>query len=221
MENDAKFHWKFKQDRTCQKEIFRHVHVLLSKFYLNFILEHFWINWVIEQNLAKVVFHVYLNFIQFFLGKLDLSKFCPNSLWINLDKETWTGLSVVAPTKKQSLIEIAREEDPFLGIWMGPPEKLNMPEPTQNPRSKSFEVPSAKVTFFLIKSDIDVPKCCDDLSFNSRVILDFFLFWNCNFENCLKHLGLNYHLPTYLTLKGHYRTRAIITRSWLETALLY
>ena len=57
--------------------------------------------------------------------------------------------SVVAPTKKQSLIEIAREEDPFLGIWMGPPEKLNMPEPTQNPRSKSFEVPSAKVPFFL------------------------------------------------------------------------
>ena len=71
-------------------------------------------------------------------------------IWIklrqNLDKVTWTGLSVVAPTKKQSLIEIAREEDPFLGIWMGPPEKLNMPEPTQNPRSKSFEVPSAKVT---------------------------------------------------------------------------
>ena len=53
-----------------------------------------------------------------------------------------------APPKKQSLIEIAREEDPFLGIWMGPPEKLDMPETTKNPRSKSFEVPSAKVSLY-------------------------------------------------------------------------
>ena len=58
--------------------------------------------------------------------------------------------SVAPPTKKQSLIEIAREEDPFLGIWMGPPEKLNMPEMTKNPRSKSFEVPSAKVSTYIL-----------------------------------------------------------------------
>jgi hypothetical protein len=67
------------------------------------------------------------------------------------------------PVKKQSLIEMAREEDPFLGfklytkrrplqkfshqciiyvlgIWMGPPEKIM----TQSePRSKSFEVPGS------------------------------------------------------------------------------
>ena len=52
--------------------------------------------------------------------------------------------------KKPSLMEIAREEDPYLGIWMGPQEKLD-PEmplsgPKNNPRSKSFEVPTAKVS---------------------------------------------------------------------------
>lgn len=54
--------------------------------------------------------------------------------------------SVPAPVKKRSLIEIAMEEDPFLGIWMGPPEKLPNPliQVEKNPRSKSFEVPSAK-----------------------------------------------------------------------------
>ena len=34
------------------------------------------------------------------------------------------------------------------------------------------------------KSDIYVPKCWDDLSFNSCVILEFFLFWNWAF--CIK-----------------------------------
>ena len=53
--------------------------------------------------------------------------------------------SLPAPLKKPSLIELAREEDPFMGIWMGPPEKLVTPEPVKNPRSKSFEVPSSKV----------------------------------------------------------------------------
>ena len=33
----------------------------------------------------------------------------------------------------------------------------------------------------VIQSDIYVPKCWVDLSFNSRVILDFFLFWNWGF----------------------------------------
>ena len=54
--------------------------------------------------------------------------------------------------KKPSLMEIAREEDPYLGIWMGPQEKLEpdsnsvLPTaPKNNPRSKSFEVPTAKV----------------------------------------------------------------------------
>ena len=49
--------------------------------------------------------------------------------------------------KKPSLMEIAREEDPYLGIWMGPQEKLEPDNnaPTKNPRSKSFEVPTAKV----------------------------------------------------------------------------
>ena len=56
--------------------------------------------------------------------------------------------TTVAPPKKQSLIEIAREEDPYLGIWMGPQEKLDMPETDKNPRSRSFEVPSAKVSHF-------------------------------------------------------------------------
>ena len=50
------------------------------------------------------------------------------------------------PVKKPSLIEIAREQDPFLGIWMGPPEKM-LQDPDspslKNPRSKSFEVPSS------------------------------------------------------------------------------
>ena len=33
-----------------------------------------------------------------------------------------------------------------------------------------------------------------DLSFSSRVILDFFLFWNCKLQNSPEHLGLNCHL---------------------------
>jgi hypothetical protein len=38
--------------------------------------------------------------------------------------------------------------------------------------------------------DIYEPKCCVDLSFNSRLILDFFLFWSCKLQNSQKHLGL-------------------------------
>ena len=54
------------------------------------------------------------------------------------------------PPKKPSLMEIAREEDPYLGIWMGPQEKLDPDSvPNKNPRSKSFEVPTSKV--FILK----------------------------------------------------------------------
>ena len=43
------------------------------------------------------------------------------------------------------------------------------------------------------------PKCWVDLSWNSRLIFQFFLFWNCKpLENFLKQLGLNYHLSRYL-----------------------
>jgi hypothetical protein len=40
--------------------------------------------------------------------------------------------------------------------------------------------------------DIYLPRCWVDLSFNSRVILDFILFWNCKLRNCAKNVvGLN------------------------------
>ena len=52
--------------------------------------------------------------------------------------------------------------------------------------------------------NIYVPKCRVDLSFNSTVILDFFLFWNCKLQNHQKNLGLNCRQSTYLALKGYY-----------------
>ena len=39
-------------------------------------------------------------------------------------------------------------------------------------------------------SHIYVPNFWVDLSFNSRVILDFFLFWNCKLQNCRKYFAL-------------------------------
>ena len=42
------------------------------------------------------------------------------------------------------------------------------------------------------------------MSFNSRIILDFFLFWNCKLHNRPKNLRLKCQLFTYLTWKGLY-----------------
>ena len=49
-------------------------------------------------------------------------------------------------------------------------------------------------------SDIYVLKCWVVLSFNSRVTLNFFLFWNCRLQNLTvqKNLRLDCHLSTYL-----------------------
>ena len=38
-------------------------------------------------------------------------------------------------------------------------------------------------------SDIYVPKCWVDLKFKSRIILDFFLFWNSKLQKCPKNWG--------------------------------
>ena len=45
-------------------------------------------------------------------------------------------------------------------------------------------------------SDIYVPKCWVDLIFNTRVILDLFLFWNCKLQNCPENLESNHHLSS-------------------------
>ena len=50
------------------------------------------------------------------------------------------------------------------------------------------------------QSDIYVPMCWIDLSFNSRVILDFFLFWNYKLQNAPKKFRIK--LSTYLASKG-------------------
>ena len=47
--------------------------------------------------------------------------------------------------------------------------------------------------------DIYVSRCS-----NSRVILDFSMFWNCKLQNHPNFLGLNCHLSTYLALKSYY-----------------
>ena len=47
---------------------------------------------------------------------------------------------------------------------------------------------------------IFVPKCRIDLTFNSRVILDFFMLWKWKLQKCPKNLGLNCHQCTSLAL---------------------
>ena len=66
-------------------------------------------------------------------------------------------------------------------------------------------------------SYIYLPTFWVELSWNSRIILDFFLFWNCKLQNHLKILWLNHHLSTYLALKGYYVHTKLC--SWFRSIL--
>ena len=58
-------------------------------------------------------------------------------------------------------------------------------------------------------------KCWVDLSFNSRIILNFFLFWNYKLQNRPKDLGLNGHLSNYLAFFS-FKTRKVKDYPWVH-----
>ena len=63
-----------------------------------------------------------------------------------------------------------------------------------------------------LESDIYVPMWWVDLSFNSRVILDSFLFPNCKLQNHPKNLWLNCHLIWHSTYYSYQRLFSI----WIQ-----
>ena len=63
---------------------------------------------------------------------------------------------------------------------------------------RNTKIPFPSNRFKSVFSDIYVPKCWVDLSFNSSVILEFFLFWNCKFHNRPNNLGLSRHQATII-----------------------
>ena len=66
-----------------------------------------------------------------------------------------------------------------------------------------------------LESDIYVPMWWVDLSFNSRVILDTFLFPNWKLQNHPKNLWLNCHLIWYSTCFKYYSYQRLFS-IWIQ-----